>query len=94
MRRLLSVAPVLLWLVTPLAFRNCRVSPASRCLAVDKAGRSGADAGVHYLVDVYSGNFTDVTSFTRIIIVFGLLRNALGTPPRHLTRYCWGWHCF
>ncbi|XNM78507.1 hypothetical protein ACLK19_13070 [Escherichia coli] len=35
-----------------------------------------------------------MTSFTRIIIVFGLLRNAFGnTLPRHLTRYCWDWRC-
>jgi flagellar biosynthetic protein FliP len=35
-----------------------------------------------------------MTSFTRIIIVFGLLRNALGTLPRRQTRFCWGWRCF
>ncbi|MFP1462818.1 hypothetical protein ACLB1E_19220 [Escherichia coli] len=36
-----------------------------------------------------------MTSFTRIIIVFGLLRNALGKHLRAtLTRYCWGWRCF
>lgn len=39
MRRLLSVAPVLLWLVTPLAFAQLP-GITSRCLAVDKAGRS------------------------------------------------------
>ncbi len=94
MRRLLSVAPVLLWLVTPSPSRNCRVSPASRCLAVDKLVAPGADAGVHYLVDVYSGILLMMTSFTRIIIVFGLLRKHWEHPPRHLTRYCWGWHCF
>lgn len=80
MRRLLSVAPVLLWLVTPLAFAQLRVSPASRCTAVDKAGRS-----VQTLVFITSLTFIPaillmMTSFTRIIIVFGLLRNALGTP--------------
>ena len=41
---------------------------------------TGADAGVYHLADFYSGHFTDDDSFTRIIIVFGLLRNALGTP--------------
>lgn len=35
-----------------------------------------------------------MTSFTRIIIVFGLLRNALGTPSAPPNRYCWGWHYF
>ncbi|XNM85769.1 hypothetical protein ACLK14_11125 [Escherichia coli] len=40
MRRLLSVAPVLLWLITPLAFAQLPGITASRCLAVDKVGRS------------------------------------------------------
>jgi flagellar biosynthetic protein FliP len=35
-----------------------------------------------------------MTSFTRIIIVFGLLRNALAPLPRRQTRFCWGWRCF
>lgn len=35
-----------------------------------------------------------MTSFTRIIIVFGLLRNALGTPSAPPNRYCWDWRCF
>lgn len=34
-----------------------------------------------------------MTSFTRIIIVLGLLRNALGTPLRHRTRCCWDSRC-
>ncbi|YAR73145.1 hypothetical protein ACISGY_10975 [Escherichia coli] len=59
MRRLLSVAPVLLWLITALSpSRNCRVSPASRCLAVDKAVALPVQtAGVHHLVDVYFRQF-------------------------------------
>ncbi len=47
---------------------------------MDKAGRSRADAGVHHLVDVYSGNFTDDDQFHPHHHCFGLLRNALGTP--------------
>ena len=37
MRRLLSVAPVLLWLVTPLAFAQL---PGINSQPLDKAGRS------------------------------------------------------
>lgn len=40
MRRLLSVAPVLLWLVTPLAFAQLPGITSQPLLAVDKAGRS------------------------------------------------------
>ncbi len=57
MRRLLSVAPVLLWLVTPLAFAQL---PG---ITSQPLPGGGADAGVHYLVDVYSGNFTDDDQF-------------------------------
>lgn len=34
-----------------------------------------------------------MTSFTRIIIVFGLLRNALGTPSAPPNRCCWASRC-
>ena len=58
MRRLLSVAPVLLWLVTPLAFAQL---PGINSQPLP--GAPGANAGVHHLVDVYSGNFTDDDQF-------------------------------
>ncbi len=81
MRRLLSVAPVLLWLITPLAFAQL---PGITSQPLPGGGQSwslpGADAGVHHLVDIYPAILLMMTSFTRIIIVFGLLRNALGTP--------------
>ena len=79
MRRLLSVAPVLLWLITPSP-AQLPVSPASRCPRWTKLVAPGADAGVHHLVDVYSGNFTDDDQFHPHHHCFGLLRNALGTP--------------
>lgn len=95
MRRLLSVAPVLLWLVTPLAFAQL---PGITSQPLHGGGQSWS-LPVQTLVFITSLTFIPaillmMTSFTRIIIVFGLLRNALERPPRHLTVYCWGWHCF
>lgn len=95
MRRLLSVAPVLLWLVTPLAFAQL---PGITSQPLPGGGQSWS-LPVQTLVFITSLTFIPaillmMTSFTRIIIVFGLLRNALGTPSAPRTRYCWGWHCF
>ncbi len=72
MRRLLSVAPVLLWLITPPSpSRNYRVSPASRC----PGGGQSWSLPVQTLVFITSLTFIPaillmMTSFTRIIIVF------------------------
>lgn len=81
MRRLLSVAPVLLWLVTPLAFAQL---PGITSQPLHGGGQSWS-LPVQTLVFITSLTFIPaillmMTSFTRIIIVFGLLRNALGTP--------------
>lgn len=81
MRRLLSVAPVLLWLVTPLAFAQ---PPGITSQPLPGGGQSWS-LPVQTLVFITSLTFIPaillmMTSFTRIIIVFGLLRNALGTP--------------
>ena len=81
MRRLLSVAPVLLWLVTPLAFAQL---PGITSQPLPGGGQSWS-LPVQTLVFITSLTFSPaillmMTSFTRIIIVFGLLRNALGTP--------------
>ena len=35
-----------------------------------------------------------MTGFTRIIIVLGLMRNALGTPTAPPNRCWWGCRCF
>lgn len=94
MRRLLSVAPVLLWLITPLAFAQLPGITSQPLRRWTKLVAPGADAGVHHLVDVYSGNFTDDDQFHPHHHCFGLLRNALGTPSAPPNRYCWGWHCF
>ena len=80
MRRLLSVAPVLLWLVTPLAFAQL---PGITSQPLPGGGQSWS-LPVQTLVFITSLTFIPaillmMTSFTRII-VFGLLRNALGTP--------------
>ena len=80
MRRLLSVAPVLLWLVTPLAFAQL---PGITSQPLPGGGQSWS-LPVQTLVFITSLTFIPaillmMTSFTRIIIVFGLLRNA-GTP--------------
>lgn len=95
MRRLLSVAPVLLWLVTPLAFAQL---PGITSQPLPGGGQSWS-LPVQTLVFITSLTFIPaillmMTSFTRIIIVFGLLRNALGTPSAPPNRYCWGWHYF
>lgn len=95
MRRLLSVAPVLLWLITPLAFAQL---PGITSQPLHGGGQSWS-LPVQTLVFITSLTFIPaillmMTSFTRIIIVFGLLRNALGTPSAPPNRYCWGWHCF
>ncbi|WP_089637613.1 flagellar type III secretion system pore protein FliP [Escherichia coli] len=81
MRRLLSVAPVLLCLVTPLAFAQL---PGITSQPLPGGGQSWS-LPVQTLVFITSLTFIPaillmMTSFTRIIIVFGLLRNALGTP--------------
>lgn len=81
MRRLLSVAPVLLWLITPLAFAQL---PGITSQPLPGGGQSWS-LPVQTLVFITSLTFIPaillmMTSFTRIIIVFGLLRNALGTP--------------
>lgn len=63
MRRLFSVAPVLLWLITPLAFAQL---PGITSQPLPGGGQSwslGADAGVHHLVDVHSSDFTDDDQF-------------------------------
>lgn len=95
MRRLLSVAPALLWLVSPLAFAQL---PGITSQPLPGGGQSWS-LPVQTLVFITSLTFIPaillmMTSFTRIIIVFGLLRNALGTPPPRPTRYCWDWRCF
>lgn len=81
MRRLLSVAPALLWLVSPLAFAQL---PGITSQPLPGGGQSWSLL-VQTLVFITSLTFIPaillmMTSFTRIIIVFGLLRNALGTP--------------
>ncbi len=81
MRRLLSVAPALLWLVSPLAFAQL---PGITSQPLPGGGQSWS-LPVQTLVFITSLTFIPaillmMTSFTRIIIVFGLLRNALGTP--------------
>ena len=64
MRRLLSVAPVLLWLITPPRLRaTAGITSPAAAWRWTKLVAPGADAGVHHLVDVYSGNFTDDDQF-------------------------------
>lgn len=80
MRRLFSVAPVLLWLITPLAFAQLPGITSQPLRRWTKLVAPGADAGVHHLVDVHSSDFTDDDQFHPHHYCFGLLRNALGTP--------------
>ena len=95
MRRLLSVAPVLLWLVTPLAFAQL---PGITSQPLPGGGQSWS-LPVQTLVFITSLTFIPaillmMTSFTRIIIVLVYCVTRWEHPPRHLTRYCWGWHWF
>ena len=79
MRRLFSVAPVLLWLITPLAFAQL---PGITSQPLPGGGQSWS-LPVQTLVFITSLTFIPAILLmmtTRIIIVFGLLRNALGTP--------------
>lgn len=95
MRRLLSVAPVLLWLITPLAFAQL---PGITSQPLHGGGQSWS-LPVQTLVFITSLTFIPaillmMTSFTRIIIVLVYCVTRWEHPPRHLTRYCWGWRCF
>ena len=81
MRRLLPFALAAIWLVAPSAFAQLP-GLVSQPLA---GGGQTWSLPVQTLVFITSLTFLPaillmMTSFTRIIIVFGLLRNALGTP--------------
>ena len=81
MRRLFSFALAGLWLVAPAAFAQL---PGLISQPIAGGGQSWS-LPVQTLVFITSLTFLPaillmMTSFTRIIIVFGLLRNALGTP--------------
>lgn len=94
MRRLFSVAPVLLWLITPLAFAQL---PGITSQPLPGGGQSWS-LPVQTLVFITSLTFIPaillmMTSFTRIIIVFGLLRNALGTPSAPPNQVFLLWLC-
>ena len=86
MRRLLSVAPVLLWLVTPLAFAQL---PGITSQPLPGGGQSWS-LPVQTLVFITSLTFIPaillmMTSFTRIIIVLVYCVTRWERPPRHLT---------
>ncbi|MBS1207507.1 MAG: fliP [Proteobacteria bacterium] len=81
MRRLLPLVLAGLWLVAPAAFAQL---PGFISQPLANGGQSWS-LPVQTLVFITSLTFLPaillmMTSFTRIIIVFGLLRNALGTP--------------
>lgn len=86
MRRLLSVAPVLLWLITPLAFAQL---PGITSQPLHGGGQSWS-LPVQTLVFITSLTFIPaillmMTSFTRIIIVLVYCVTRWERPPRHLT---------
>jgi flagellar biosynthetic protein FliP len=94
MRRLLSLTLAGVGLFAPAVYAQLPglVSPLA-------GGGQSWSLPVQTLVFITSLTFIPaillmMTSFTRIIIVFGLLRNALGPLPRRQTRFCWGWRCF
>lgn len=81
MRRLLCLLLAGLWLVAPSAFAQL---PGIISQPLPGGGQNWS-LSVQTLVFITSLTFLPaillmMTSFTRIIIVFGLLRNALGTP--------------
>lgn len=81
MRRLLSLTLMALWFISPAAFAQL---PGLVSQPLPGGGQSWS-LPVQTLVFITSLTFLPaillmMTSFTRIIIVFGLLRNALGTP--------------
>ena len=81
MRRLLSITLAGLWLFSPVALAQL---PGLVSQPLPGGGQSWS-LPVQTLVFITSLTFLPaillmMTSFTRIIIVFGLLRNALGTP--------------
>ena len=81
MRRLLSLTLAGLWLFSPVALAQL---PGLVSQPLPGGGQSWS-LPVQTLVFITSLTFLPaillmMTSFTRIIIVFGLLRNALGTP--------------
>ena len=81
MRRLFSLTLVGLWLISPAAFAQL---PGLVSQPLPGGGQSWS-LPVQTLVFITSLTFLPaillmMTSFTRIIIVFGLLRNALGPP--------------
>lgn len=88
MRRLLSLSLLALWLLSPAAFAQL---PGLVSQPLPNGGQSWT-LPVQTLVFITSLTFLPaillmMTSFTRIIIVFGLLRSALGTasaPPNQV----------
>ncbi len=81
MRRLLSFSLAGLWLIAPAAFAQL---PGIVSQPIAGGGQNWS-LPIQTLVFITSLTFLPavllmMTSFTRIIIVFGLLRNALGTP--------------
>ena len=88
MRRLLSVAPVLLWLVTPLAFAQLPGITSQPSGGGCAKLVAWCDAGVHHLVDAETWHFNTMTSFTRIIIVLVYVR--AGTPLRQFDQVLLG----
>lgn len=95
MRRLLSLTLTGLWLFSPAALAQL---PGLVSQPLPGGGQSWS-LPVQTLVFITSLTFLPaillmMTSFTRIIIVFGLLRNALGTPSAPPNQVYLDWRCF
>lgn len=95
MRRLLSLTLLGLWLFSPVAAAQL---PGLVSQPLPGGGQSWT-LPVQTLVFITSLTFLPaillmMTSFTRIIIVFGLLRNALGTPSAPPNQCYLDWRYF
>lgn len=95
MRRLLSLTLAGLWLFSPVALAQL---PGLVSQPLPGGGQNWT-LPVQTLVFITSLTFLPaillmMTSFTRIIIVFGLLRNALGTPSAPPNQCSWAWRSF
>ena len=92
MRRLLSLTLTGLWLISPAALAQL---PGLVSQPLPGGGQSWS-LPVQTLVFITSLTFIPaillmMTSFTRIIIVFGLLRMRSVHRPHRQTRCCWDW---
>ena len=95
MRVLLTL---MLWLAAPLAFAADPLSIPAITLGTNAAGAQEYSVSLQILLIMTALSFIPafvmlMTSFTRIIIVFSILRQAWACNRRHRTRSSPAWRC-